>query len=112
MLAKARPVDSLDPGGSMNGLERAFAQELERRCLAGEIASWRFQPLRLILAPATTYCPDFQVILPDGRLELVEVKGFWRDDARVKVKLAAALFPEFGFVAVQRRKAAWSEERF
>lgn len=83
-----------------------------RRHLAGEALSWRFQPLRLLLAPACSYTPDFKVILPDGRLDLAEVKGFWRDGARVKTKLAAAAFSELGFVAVQRKKVAWGEEHF
>ena len=34
-----------------------------------------------------------------GVLELHECKGFWRDDARVKIKVAASLYP-FKFIAV------------
>lgn len=41
-----------------------------------------------------------------------EIKGFREDDARVKIKVAARLFPEFAFVGVQRRKGEWVEERF
>jgi hypothetical protein len=53
------------------------------------------------------------MVLPsDGVLEVVEVKGFWRDDARVKVKVAAAIYP-FKFVAVTRtRGGSWRPEEF
>ncbi len=45
-------------------------------------------------------------------MEMHEVKGFWEDDARVKIKVAAELFREFEIVGVQRRKGEWGEERF
>ena len=34
----------------------------------------------------TYYNPDYLVIYP-GHFEIHEVKGFWRDDARVKIKV-------------------------
>ena len=44
-----------------------------------------------------------------------EVKGFWRDDARAKIKIAADLYP-FRFIAVQAapKKAGggWTIEEF
>ncbi len=39
-------------------------------------------------------------------------KGPKEDNARVKIQVAAELFPEFEFVGVQRRKGEWVEERF
>jgi hypothetical protein len=35
------------------------------------------------------------------------VKGFWRDDARVKFKVAREFFPMFEFNAVKRNGAGW-----
>ena len=64
-------------------------------------------PARRRSADATRYTPDFLVELPGGLLELHEVKGFWRDDARVKFKVAAELFPMFRFVAVKRKHRQW-----
>jgi hypothetical protein len=32
-------------------------------------------------------------MLADGSIELHEVKGFFEDDAKVKVKVAASMFP-------------------
>ena len=51
----------------------------------------------------------------DGILEMHEVKGFWQDDARVKIKVAASIYP-FRFVAVKARAkkhgGGWEVENF
>ena len=39
-------------------------------------------------------------MLANGQIELHEVKGFWMDDARVKIKVAAEMYP-FKFVAIK-----------
>ena len=101
------------PKPLMNKTETLYAAELEARRLNREIESWTFEPFKLRLAKATYYSPDFLVVLPGGeRYELHEVKGFWRDDARVKIKVAARLFPMFRFLAVQRERGAWITESF
>ena len=41
-------------------------------------------------------------MLSNGQLEAHEVKGFWEDDAKVKIKVAAELYP-FSFVAVTKK---------
>lgn len=104
--------------GRMNGLEKKYAQHLELRKTTGEIVDWRFEPMKLRLAPATFYSPDFLLLFHelDGRTwcELHETKGHWEDDARVKVKVAATMFPWFKFVGVQWSKDAkdWKFEVF
>lgn len=100
--------------GKMNGLEKRYAQHLEMRRTVGEILSWKFEPLKLRLAPSTYYNPDFSVVMPDQRVELHETKGgHWEDDARVKIKCAAVMFPEFRIVAVQEKgKGNWVFEEF
>ena len=59
--------------------------------------------------------PDFAVLPADGVLEIHEVKGFWQDDARVKIKVAASLYP-FRFVAMKARAkkhgGGWEAEAF
>ncbi len=77
----------------MNRTEAAYQAELELRRRVGEVASYGFEVLKFRLAKDTFYTPDFIVMLSDGKLEAHEVKGFWRDDARAKIKIAAALFP-------------------
>ena len=98
--------------GVMNKTEAAYSAHLAGRCLAGEITEARFEPMRLRLGGdwKTTYTPDFQVILPSGLIEFHEVKGFMRDDAAVKLKVAAAQFPEYRFVLVKRAGRAWESK--
>jgi hypothetical protein len=100
----------------MNKTEAAYAEVLEQQRQNGELKAWKFEPLRLILAPKTTYAPDFMVVDLNDEIEFHEVKGWWRDDARVKIKVAAAAFPWFRFVAVSKGKknaqVGWIYENF
>lgn len=102
---------SFHKSGQMNKLEAAYAARLESLKLAGEIADYRFECIKLRLADNTFYTPDFMVLRPDGAFEVHEVKGHWEDDARVKIKVAAAQFP-FKFVAVKKTKNGWDREVF
>lgn len=83
----------------MNNTEARYSVLLDARRAAGEIAGWWFESLTLKLAPDTRYTPDFLVMLADGSLECHEIKAMWsngsvaRDDAAVKYKVAAQLFP-------------------
>lgn len=96
----------------MNKTERAYADTLDLLQKAGEVASWKFEAVKLKLAGATFYSPDFLVILPCGRVEMHEVKGFWMDDARVKLKVAAESFPWFIFKAIKKSGRGWDIEEF
>lgn len=102
--------------GQMNGLEKKYAAHLELRKVTGEIIDYMFEPLKLKLAPATFYNPDFAVLMPDGRIQLHECKGgFWEDDARVKIKVAASNFSGwFTLVAAQwdKNRKDWKFEEF
>jgi len=96
-----------------NGLEAEYAAYLETRLLAGEIVFWEFEKIRLTLADRTTLLPDFFVVLKDGSTEFHDTKGFWRDDARVKFKVAAHQFPCFSFLAVKKGSdGQWEFEDF
>ena len=101
--------------GQMNKTEAAYARHLESRMLAGEILWSKFEGIKLKLAPMTTYTPDFVVMAADGSLECHEVKGHWQDDARVKIKIAAEMFP-FRFIAARpeakKRGGGWKFEEF
>ena len=85
--------------GERNDLELAYEQHLERRKQSGEIQWYKFEGMKFRLADNCFFTPDFIVLLANGELEMHEVKGLWRDDARVKMKVAAELYP-FRFVAV------------
>ena len=64
------------------------------------------QSVTLKIGDNCRYTPDFPAIKA-GTLTFFEVKGFWRDDARVKIKVAARTFPWARFVAVRRKKGSW-----
>lgn len=104
------------PKPRMNKTETAWASVLATRKSLLEIHDWYFESIKLRLADRTWYAPDFFVFVvpPYGasvRFEVHEVKGHWREDARVKFKVAAELYPCFRFMAVQRVKGEWLEER-
>ena len=101
--------------GAMNKTEAAYAADLERRKHAGEVAWYKFEGVKLRLADNTFYSPDFFVLLADGQLEAHEVKGFWLDDARAKIKIAADMYPmRFIAVKVKTKKdgGGWAIEEF
>lgn len=103
------------PAGVMNRTEEAYAAELEVLRLAGFLSWWKFEAVKLRLADSTFYTPDFAVMLKSGELEMHEVKGFWEDDARVKIKVAASIYP-FPFIAAKPKPkkdgGGWEVERF
>lgn len=94
----------------MNKLEAAWAQYLQLRLRNREIKSYGFESVKLRLGDNLHYTPDFMVQLANGEIEFDEVKGFWHDDARVKIKAAAEQFPMWHFIAVRRIKGHWKEE--
>jgi hypothetical protein len=121
----------------MNKLEAEYAQELECEKRLGVILWWAFEPIKFRLAKLTTYTPDFMVFrvnwtmsekasagnfpgnrYPEvSRVEFHETKGgFWRDDARVKIKVVAEMYPMFKFVGITKRKVSegggWNVEEF
>jgi hypothetical protein len=95
----------------MNKLEGEYAGQLEVMRRAGIIAWFEYEAVKLRLADKTFYSPDFAVMAANGELEMHEVKGFWEDDARVKIKCAAEKFP-FRFRAFTKYKGNWKEEEF
>lgn len=93
--------------GQMNKTEAEYAEFLERRKWAGEVAWYKFEGVKLRLADNTFYTPDFAVMLATGEFQLHEVKGaaaIFMDDAKVKVKVAAEMYPFAFWVAIKRPK--------
>jgi hypothetical protein len=86
----------------MNKLETAWSQELWMRQKAGDVLWYAYEALTLRLGKKCAYTPDFVVLCHDGTVWCDEVKGFWRDDARVKIKTAAQAFPWLRFQAIQK----------
>jgi hypothetical protein len=97
----------------------AYAQYLELEKHAGRIKWWWYEPIPfgITLGGAEEklkYRPDFLVWYPDGlerKLEFVEVKGWSRNrrDGITRYKIAAALFPCFDWIMVERKGHGWQE---
>ena len=101
--------------GQMNKTEAAYAMHLEARKNASELIWYVFEGITFKLADGCRYTPDFAVLRNDGVIELHEVKGYWTDDARAKIKVAADKFP-FRFIAVYKQAkkdgGGWRFEEF
>jgi hypothetical protein len=100
----------------MNKTESRYAAEiLDPRKARGEVAKYWYESFKLRLADGSWFTVDFFVMLADGTLEAHEVKGFWRTSARLRIKVAAELYP-FRFVSAQRVKqrdgGGWKFESF
>ena len=82
----------------LNKTEAAFLEHLRATHPGAQIHS---QAITLKLGNGVRYTPDF-VIPP--HVAAYECKGFMRDDAAVKVKVAASLYPWITFFLVSKRK--------
>lgn len=115
---RARPalqaLGRLKPG-TMNKTEAAYAAFLDTLVQCGDVLWYKFEHIKLRLADRTFYEPDFFVLRASGELQVHECKGFWTDDARVKIKVAADIYP-FQFIAAQqapkRDGGGWKIEAF
>lgn len=101
--------------GVMNGTEEKYAKDLEMRRAIGDVLWFAFEAVTLKLGQDLRYTPDFAVMRGDGSIEMHECKGFWRDDALVKIKAAAQMFP-FKFISVaiipKRDGGGWKVREF
>jgi len=100
--------------GTMNKTERAYAGFLDTLKACGDVVWWKFEGYKFRLADNTFYSPDFAVMRATGHLEMHEVKGgYWQDDARAKIKIAASLYPH-QFIAVMPlpKGGGWKVEAF
>ena len=102
--------------GQKNKTEQAYELEVLKPAMQDGSVSWyRFEGVKLRLADNTFYTPDYCVMRSDGTMEMHEVKGFWQEDARVKIKVAADMYP-LKFIAVKRQAkkngGGWSIEEF
>lgn len=97
--------------GSMGKLEKRFLDEV---ILKNPGVIWhRYEPFALRLAKGSSYTCDFAVMLEGGDIILYEIKGFWTDNARTKVKVAAEMFPlQLLGVTWDRKAKVWVYEDF
>lgn len=87
----------------LNKLEQAWLNEMKER----RYAEIRIQSITLKLGPDCRYTADFSALAEDG-LCLFEVKGpFRREDAMVKLRVAAAMYCYLTFYLVERINGQW-----
>jgi hypothetical protein len=117
--AAAEPQAGVEPVGSpqchfeprpstdeqrLNKTEKAFLRHLRRL----NPPYLGIQNITLKLGDDCRYTPDLNHINENGRLVFIEIKGWMRDDALVKLKVAARTFPLFDFVLVRKTGTGWS----
>lgn len=103
----SRPRTPTTNALGQNKTEARFDAMLADSLRRDEIRWFAFEPITLRLAGRTSYRPDFLIQRLDFTLAAVEVKGFMRDDAAVKIKVAAAQHPWMDFYL-----AVWDRHYF
>lgn len=102
--------------GTMNRTEKAYADHLRTLQFAGQIAWFDFESIKLRLAANTYLTPDFPLINLAGELEIHDTKGrkgesYWcEEDAKIKIKMAAAMFPFRFFIVWPLARGGWGKE--
>lgn len=94
------------PAGQMNKQEAAYAAHLELLKASGDVLWWKFEGVKLRLAHNTFFTCDFMVLKKDGHVCMDEIKGFMTDDAAVKIKVAASIYP-FQFRIIRKSGGMW-----
>lgn len=90
----------------LNKTETAYLAFI--RCLG---FSWiGVQNVTLKLGNDTRYTVDFFIVDAKGHVQGREVKGFMREDAHVKIKVAARMFPWIEFQIVRKTKNGWDHQ--
>lgn len=90
--------------------ETRYAAILESQRRAGQIDAWRYEAVTLTLADGCRYTPDFLVI-ERGRMTLIEVKGFMREAARLRLRIAVEQYPHFGWCLIWAKRSGFEPER-
>ncbi len=100
------PVPDRPQAQTLNKTEQRYWEILQSR---PGIYRAAHHTIKLQLAEKCWYTPDFSFMDARG-LVFVETKGaFERDDAIVKLKTAARLFPQFTFIKAKFVKGQWTE---
>ena len=112
--------------GTKNRTETAYEAHLGLLLRAGEIQGFMYEGIKLRLADKTWYTPDFLVFANDGVVEIHDTKGTTRklntknvkvekawceDDAKVKIKVVAEMFP-FRTFMVHKSGNQWVKQQF
>jgi hypothetical protein len=101
------------PSNTLNKTEAKYlANVIEPALASGELVWAQSHAITLKLAPNTHLKIDFALLPKDGVLEMVDVKGakmMFEEDAKAKMKIAAALYPFRFFVTWPIKGGAWEK---
>lgn len=92
-----------------NKLEKRFEIEcLNLWKFEHKIIDYAFEAITIRIGNGVTYRPDYWTVDSEGRTTFYECKGkqVW-DDAKVKIKVAAMLYPAYRFYLCRRENGAW-----
>lgn len=106
----AEPAEAPSGPKFKSKAEARYAQLLERQRRAGQIESWRYEAITLRIGLGARYSPDFLVVTNDGRMRLVEVKGHMKEAARVRLRVAVEMYPQFSWLLVWSKKGGFEPE--
>lgn len=120
MAGRIHALATLRDQEGMNATERKYDGILELRLRAGEILRKEFGCVKLRLGEKCWYTADFLVISKDTKVELHEVKTYWKnaqragwqEDARVKIKVCADFYPFKFIAATLMPDGSWEFEEF
>ena len=77
---------------------------------AGVVVGWSYEPTSFQIGEGARYKPDFFVMFADNHDEWHEVKGYRREAAMVRIRVAAKMYPSDRFVLVTKRGGQWHHE--
>jgi hypothetical protein len=105
--------DGVEPRrpGAMNKWELRYAERCNLDIGLAELKSWEYEIIRLRIGVGRCfYSPDFVCLDVNGRVSIIEVKG-WRWAAGiVRVKVAAKLYPQWDFMLAKWTTNGWEYE--
>ena len=116
-VSRARPERVRSP---MNKTEARFAEVLDARIADGTLVEYWYEDYTFRLGDDCRYTPDFVLALPDGTLEVVEVKskrrgggdGYYAEnDAHAKIRVFSRQFPFRIRVVWESALGVWREKR-
>lgn len=103
-----------------NKTEAEYARHLEQEKQAGRILAYWYEPWKIRIADTCTWTPDFVVMDSDGLIEWHDTKSWWtkakkvgiEEDALIKMKAAAEMYPQFKVLATWKRDGVWEQRVF
>ncbi len=104
----------------MNKTESEYSRHLETEKQAGRISAYWYEPWKIRIADNCTWTPDFVVIDCDGMIEWHDTKSWWakakkvgiEEDALIKMKSIADIYPQFKVLATWKRDGVWEQRVF